>query len=73
MLMKVAQISAAIDAISSLFVAEVCCSRFSRRRAHDPGVFGSWVGWYSAVAGVDGMFGVWDDMLSARFLVGDSS
>ena len=39
MLMNVAQMSAATDVISSLFAVEVCCARFSRRRAQDPGVF----------------------------------
>lgn len=44
MLMNVAQMSAAMDAISSLFVVEVWSSRFSRRRAQEPGVFGCWFG-----------------------------
>ena len=85
MLMKVAQMSAATDTISSLFVVEVCCSRFSRRRAQDPGVFGCWLGSSGAIAGAaevvgfscevvvfsDEVVGFSDDMLSALFLAED--
>jgi hypothetical protein len=62
-----------MDAISSLFVVEVWCSRFSRRRAQNPGVFGCWIGWSGAIAGLDEMVGFWGDMVSARFLVEDPS
>lgn len=71
MLMKVAQMSAATDIISSPFAVEVCCSRFSRRRAQDPGVFGCWLGCSGAIAGVDEVIGFSDDMLSALFLAED--
>lgn len=78
MLMKVAQMSAATDIISSPFAVEVCCSRFSRRRAQDPGVFGCCLGCSGAIAGVDEVVGFSDevirfsdDMLSALFLAED--
>ena len=72
MLMNVAQMSAAIDTISSRFVAEGCWSRFSRRRAQNPG-FSCWLGWSGTIAGVGEVVGFLDDMLSAWFLVRDSS
>lgn len=36
-------------------------------------MFGCWLGWLGAIAGVDEVAGFWNDMVSAWSLMGDSS